>query len=71
MGCPLYGEARATCAAVSEELTPTLHERERFCCRDEYTHCPTLRAMLRLGRPLREDEYLAIWMPPTPGAGAK
>jgi hypothetical protein len=71
MPCPLYGAARATCAAVGDELMPTLHERERFCCSDEYAHCPTLRAMLRLRRPLREDEYLAIWMPPAPVADAK
>jgi hypothetical protein len=70
MPCPLFGAERATCAAVEDEVTPTLHERERFCCHDEYAHCPTLRAMLRMRRPLHEREYLALWMPPAPGKDA-
>jgi hypothetical protein len=46
-------------------VTPTLHEREHFCQSDGYVHCPTLRTMLRLGRPLREAEYLDNYLPPT------
>lgn len=64
MGCPLFRCDRVSCAAVDEEVTPTVYQRERFCRGDEYAHCPTLRAMLRLRRPLREDEYLEEWLAP-------
>lgn len=65
MPCPLYaGDRMQRCTAVSDAVTPTMHERERFCESDEYGHCPTLRTMLRLRRPLTEDEYLANWLPP-------
>jgi hypothetical protein len=67
MSCPLYeGERTCRCGAVADAVTPTLHERERFCRSTDYGHCPTLRTLLRLGRPLREDEYLANWLPPAP-----
>jgi hypothetical protein len=65
MPCPLYSANPVSrCDAVADEVTPTIHEREHFCACDNYTHCPTLRTMLRLRRPLREDEYLANWLPP-------
>ena len=65
MPCPLYvGDRMQRCGAVADEVTPTLHERELFCRSDEYGHCPTLRTMLRLQRPLSEEEYLANWLPP-------
>jgi hypothetical protein len=70
MACPLFlGERSCRCGAVADEVTPTLHERERFCRGEEYQHCPTLRTMLRLRRPLREDEYLANWLPPARPVG--
>jgi hypothetical protein len=72
MPCPLYhADPRDRCDAVVDEVTPTLHERERFCSTHEYGHCPTLRTMLRLGRPLRDEEYLANWLPPSPDEEAK
>ena len=65
--CPLFEAERfVRCRAVATEVTPTLHERERFCCADQYTHCPTLRAMLQLGRRLAEKEYLDLWIAPGP-----
>ena len=65
MTCPLYSANPVShCDAVADEVTPTLHEREHFCQCDGYTHCPTLRTMLRLGRPLREAEYFENWLPP-------
>jgi hypothetical protein len=51
---------------VTDEVTPTLYERERFCRSEEYRDCPTLGLMLRLHRRLREDEYFAIYVPPRP-----
>jgi hypothetical protein len=72
MACPLYREERgARCRAISDDVVPSLHERERFCCSPEYGDCPTLRMMLRLRRPLTEDEYLAIYMPPAPDDAAR
>jgi len=66
MTCPLYSANPVSrCDAVADEVTPTLHEREHFCQCDDYGHCPTLRTMLRLGRPLREAEYLDNYLPPT------
>jgi hypothetical protein len=65
MSCPLLRrDGIPRCDAVEGELTPTLHEREQFCCTSEFTHCPTLREMLRAHRRLREDEYFALWLPP-------
>lgn len=54
------------CQAIDAPVTPTLHQREQFCRAEIYGHCPTLRLMLRLGRPLQEEEYWSIWMPPAP-----
>lgn len=66
MACPLYtANPISRCDAVADEVTPTLYEREQYCRSERYPHCPTLRTMLRLGRPLREDEYLDNWLPPT------
>ena len=72
MPCPLFrADQRSRCDAVAGDVTPTLHERELFCSARDYTQCPTLRTMLLLRRPLREDEYLANWLPPSPRAEAK
>jgi hypothetical protein len=72
MPCPLYrADPRCRCEAVAGDLTPTLHERERFCRTEDYVDCPTLRTMLRLRRRLGEAEYLANWLPPTPDADVK
>ncbi|MDB4968085.1 MAG: hypothetical protein JWN44_3774 [Myxococcales bacterium] len=69
MACPLFCEDKgARCRAISADVVPTIHERERFCRSADYGDCPTLRMMLRLRRPLSEDEYLAIYLPPVPGA---
>ncbi len=63
MSCPLYGPDRSRCCAVQPMVTPSLHERERYCTNDSYRVCPTLRLRLARGRPLSEDDYLALWMP--------
>jgi hypothetical protein len=69
MACPFFREDRgARCRAISEDVVPSMHERERFCCSRDYGDCPTLRMMLRLRRPITESEYLAIYLPPAPGA---
>jgi hypothetical protein len=65
VSCPLYrADDLSRCGAIGDDVTPTLHERERFCCSLDYVLCPTLQTMVCLRRRLREDEYLAIWMPP-------
>jgi hypothetical protein len=67
MTCPLYCDDRyARCRAVTEEVTPTIYERERFCRSDEFAQCPTLQLMLRLHRKLHENEYFDIYVPPRP-----
>lgn len=65
MSCPLYREDRyVRCRAVTEEVTPTLYEREHYCRAEDFSSCPTLRLMLRLHRRLRESEYYEIYVPP-------
>jgi hypothetical protein len=72
MACPFFREDRgARCRAISDDVVPSLHERERFCCSRDYGDCPTLRMMLRLRRPITESEYLAIYLPPTPDTAAR
>ena len=63
--CPLISkQPHPRCLAVVGDVPPTLHERECFCATNEFTHCPTLRLMLRLGRRLEEEEYFELLLPP-------
>jgi hypothetical protein len=66
MSCPLFEEARACrCRAVSGDVVPSLHERERFCRTSQPERCPTYQQFLATGE-LDEEEYYAIWLTPRP-----
>jgi hypothetical protein len=53
---------RVRCGAVDGELVPSLHERERYCRRDDnFTRCPTFRAFRLHQRRLAQAEYYALW----------
>jgi hypothetical protein len=68
MSCPLYvNERLPRCAAVEGAVVPSLHERERFC-RTAETRCPTYALYGIRRRPISEDAYLALWLPPLPAS---
>ena len=50
------------CRAVRGLVTPSLHERERFC-RNEPARCPTYQLRARRDEALPEEVYYALWLP--------
>lgn len=64
MACRYFEDARvARCGAVEGLVTPSLHERERFCL-GEPERCRTLRARRLLGEPIAESLYYLLWLAP-------
>jgi hypothetical protein len=69
MPCPYFrGDPDCRCAAVSGEIVPSLHERERFCM-SSCDRCPTFLARQQAGEPILEDHYYDLWL--APGADAE
>ena len=51
------------CVAVRGLVTPSLHERERFCRSDDPARCPTFRLRAKTDEALSEDTYYRVWLP--------
>jgi hypothetical protein len=69
MACEFFDGARlARCLAVAGLLIPTHHERERYCRGDGSAACPTYRLYQVGGRPVSQEAYYALWLPPAPEA---
>ena len=51
------------CRAVRGLVTPSLHERERFCRSSEPARCPTFQLRTQRGETLPEEVYYSFWMP--------
>jgi hypothetical protein len=67
MACELFqGGSQARCLAVAGTLIPSIYERERYCRSEESPSCPTYRLYHLRGRPLPQEAYYALWMPPLP-----
>ncbi len=67
MACRYFDDARmARCMAVAGLLVPTHHEREHYCRTDGHEACPTYRLYQLRGRPLSQEAYYALWVPPAP-----
>jgi hypothetical protein len=67
MACECFQEGvKVRCRAVSGELIPSLHERERYCRSNEGNEvlCPTFRLYQRERRRLAQEEYYALWTTP-------
>lgn len=65
--CPYFEvSGMARCGAVEGWLTPSLHERERFCLGDP-ERCRTLAARRVLGEPIPLRLYDALWLAPEGG----
>jgi hypothetical protein len=64
MSCRFFEGGRlCRCAAVRSLITPTIHERERYCHSEEPARCPTYRARMQRGEALPEELYYALWLP--------
>ena len=64
MACTFYENNRiCRCAAVRGQITPSLHERERYCRSDEPQRCPTYQIRRLRTEPLPEEAYYKLWLP--------
>ena len=71
MACRYFEESGlARCGAVEGTLTPSLHERERFC-HGVPERCRTLVERQRLGRPLSQSLYYSLWIAERAGEEAE
>lgn len=66
MACECFQDGvKARCRAVTGELIPSLHERERYCRSvGNEIFCPTFQLFQRERRRLAQDEYYALWTTP-------
>ena len=66
MACECLEEGRRVrCTAVTGELTPSLHERKRYCRSDRnFATCPTFQLFRRQDRRLAQEEYYSLWTEP-------
>jgi hypothetical protein len=67
MACEFFDEGKlARCTAVCGLLIPSHHERERYCRTDASASCPTYKLYQLHGRPVPQEQYYSLWVPPAP-----
>lgn len=65
MACEHFEQGRvARCRAVAGTLIPSHFEREHYCTTDESARCPTRVLYTLRQKPLPQQEYWALWVPP-------
>ena len=59
-------EAQGEGPAVCRLLIPSHHEREKYSRTDGSAECPTFKLYQLHQRPVPQEQYYSLWVPPAP-----